>query len=156
MKGKVLDYSVQENAGVIAGDDGERYTFKGSEWKEDSTPSRGMSVDFDQEGTSATGVYKALGASGSSGGAGAKNKMTAGLLAIFLGGFGAHKFYLGYTGPALVFLLTNTVGWTVTWILAGLPNVVLGLIAFIEGIMYLTKTDEEFEELYVQGTKSWF
>ena len=31
-----------------------------------------------------------------------------------------------------------------------------GLIAFIEGVMYLTKTDEEFEEIYVQGEKSWF
>ncbi|MBO4407418.1 MAG: TM2 domain-containing protein [Clostridia bacterium] len=28
----------------------------------------------------------------------AKSKMTAGLLGIFLGGFGVHRFYLGYTG----------------------------------------------------------
>jgi len=75
---------------------------------------------------------------------------------IFLGGLGIHKFYLGYTGPGLLFLLTNTIGFAVTWLILFLPNIVLGIIAVVEGIIYLTKTDEEFEQTYVVGQRQWF
>jgi TM2 domain-containing membrane protein YozV len=88
--------------------------------------------------------------------AGSKSKVTAGLLAIFLGGLGIHKFYLGFTWPGLVFLLINTVGFSVTWIMGFIPNVVMGVIALVEGIIYLTKSDEEFEQLYVVQKKAWF
>jgi TM2 domain-containing membrane protein YozV len=156
MKGQVLDYSIQNNSGVISGADGSRYTFVGSEWKGDKTPSRGMAVDFDAQGTSAVAIYLALAGAGSSTTPGVKNKTAAGLLAIFLGGLGIHKFYLGYTGPGLVYLLVNTIGWVVTIFLLGLPNIALGIIALIEGIIYLTKSDEEFEQTYVVGKKPWF
>jgi hypothetical protein len=36
------------------------------------------------------------------------------------------------------------------------PNIILGVIALVEGIIYLTKTDEEFEQIYVVGKKQWF
>ena len=156
MKGQILDYSVQTNTGVISGEDGTRYTFSGSEWNGDTPPTRGIRVDFDEKDGNAVAVYKALVGSSSSGSTGEKSKLTAGLLAIFLGGLGIHKFYLGYTGPGLVYLLFNTVGWAVTWLLAGLPNFALGVIALIEGIIYLTKSDEEFEQIYVVGKKPWF
>lgn len=154
MKGQVLEFSVQTNSGVISGEDGSRYTFIGSEWKGDNSPTRGMSVDFEVQGTNALAVYKALG--GGSASSGSKNKTTAGLLAIFLGGLGIHKFYLGYTGPGLVYLLVNTIGWIVTIFLLGLPNFALAIMALIEGIIYLTKSDEEFEQTYVVGKKQWF
>jgi len=67
-----------------------------------------------------------------------------------------HKFYLGFTGPGLVFLLVNTVGLLITWILAFTPNVLLWVLAVVEGILYLTKSDEEFERLYVIEKKKWF
>ena len=158
MKGQVLDFSVQTNSGVITVPDGTRYMFKGSEWKGDTAPARGMSVDFDVQGGAAVAVYKALGAVGGASGAASdsKSKVAAGLLAIFLGGLGIHKFYLGFTGPGLVYLLTNTIGWVVTVFLLGLPNIALGVIALIEGIIYLTKSDEEFEQTYVIGKKQWF
>ena len=85
-----------------------------------------------------------------------KSKVTAGVLALLLGGFGAHKWYLGYTVPGLVFVLTNTIGWIVTIFLLGLPNMALGVIAFIEGIIYLTKSDEDFHQTYVVQKKNWF
>ena len=47
MKGHILDYSVQANTGVISGEDGRRYSFSGTEWKDNKPPARGMSVDFD-------------------------------------------------------------------------------------------------------------
>jgi TM2 domain-containing membrane protein YozV len=153
MKGQILDYSVTGNTGTITGSDGNRYYFAGAEWKSSGVPARGISVDFEIEGNQARSVYVALGSASI---AGSKNKIAAGLLAIFLGGLGIHKFYLGFTGPGLVFLLVNTVGWLVTWIMLFLPNVVLCVIALVEGIIYLTKTDEEFEQLYVVQKKQWF
>jgi TM2 domain-containing membrane protein YozV len=152
MKGQILDYSVQDNSGAISGSDGVRYSFNGADWKGDRPPSRGMSVDFEAVDTEARSVYLALGGAAS----GSKDKTAAGLLAIFLGGFGVHKFYLGFTGPGLVFLLVNTIGWAVTWMLLWTPNIALGIIAVIEGIIYLTKSDEEFERQYIQEKKKWF
>lgn len=64
-----------------------------------------------------------------------KNKTTAGLLAIFVGYFGAHKFYLGQTGIGVVYLLFC---WT------GIP----GIIALIEGIILLSMSDDEFNKKY--------
>ncbi len=153
MKGQVLDFSIQTNEGVISGSDGSRYTFSGGDWKDNRAPARGMNVDFDVDGTRAVSVYRAV---GSASGQGEKSKVAAGLLAIFLGGLGIHKFYLGFTGPGLVFLLVNTIGWAVTWLMLGIPNIALGVIALVEGIIYLTKTDEDFEQTYVVGKRQWF
>ena len=58
--------------------------------------------------------------------AGAKSKMTAGLLGIFLGGFGVHNFYLGYTGKAI-----GQIALTVLCFGAG------GIWGLIEGILIL-------------------
>lgn len=152
MKGQILDYSVQSNTGTITGSDGNRYSFNGSEWKGSGVPGRGMSVDFAADGNQAKGVYLALGTSTAK----SKDKMAAGLLGIFLGGLGIHKFYLGFTGPGLVFLLVNTVGFAITWLFLFIPNIVLGVIGLVEGIIYITKTDEEFEQQYVVEKKQWF
>lgn len=168
MKGQILDYSVAESRGTITTSGGERYEFAGREWKGEGGPARGTWVDFQVDGGSATGVYRALGSDAAQ--AGAKDRLAAGLLAILLGGLGVHKFYLGYTGPGLVMLslglvniLVNTFGWAVTWLLLFIPNLLFGLAGFVlfvigvvEGIIYLTKTDEEFQATYVQGSKPWF
>jgi TM2 domain-containing membrane protein YozV len=81
-----------------------------------------------------------------------KSKVTAGLLALLLGGFGAHKFYLGYTTEAIITLAAVWGGL----ILLGIPTVIMGVLVFIEGIIYLTKSDEEFEATYVNNKKGWF
>ena len=68
MKGTILDFSIQTNTGIISGDDQNRYTFLGSEWKDASSPQRGVKVDFDLNATGqAVGVYKALGSSTNTG-----------------------------------------------------------------------------------------
>lgn len=156
MKGKVLDYSVQTNSGVISGGDGRHYSFTGANWKAPQSPAIGMNVDFQAGDGEATSIYAEIAATTATAVPGEKNKVTAGILAILLGGLGAHKFYLGMTGPALVFLLTNTIGFVITIFLAFIPNYALGVIALIEGILYLTKSDEEFHQLYVVQKKSWF
>ena len=152
MKGQILNFSIQENFGVISGADGARYTFSGAEWNGDRPPVRGMSIDFEVDGNQAKSVYVALGSMAS----GSKNRTAAGLLAIFLGGLGIHKFYLGFTGPGLVYLLVNTLGFAITWTLLFIPNIALEVMALIEGIIYLTKSDEEFEQTYVVQKKQWF
>ena len=76
-------------------------------------------------------------------------KLAAGLLAIFLGSFGVHKFVLGYNTAGLIMLL-------VTVLTCGIAGFVMGVIGIIEGIIYLTKTPEEFESVYIQNSKEWF
>ena len=78
-----------------------------------------------------------------------KQKLTAGLLGIFLGSLGIHKFYLGYKKEALIMLL-------VSLLTCGFGASVMGIIGLIEGIMYLTKSDEEFADTYVNNQKGWF
>ena len=85
-------------------------------------------------------------------GGSAKSRTTAALLAIFLGGFGAHEFYLGNSNSAIIRLVVYIVGGLIMCV----PSFVLSMISIIEGIIYLTKTDAEFEEVYVKGKRAWF
>ncbi len=71
-------------------------------------------------------------------------KIAAGILAILVGALGVHKFYLGYTKEGILQILSNLLCW-------------LGsLIGLIEGIIYLTKSDEEFYQTYQVNKKGWF
>ena len=80
---------------------------------------------------------------------GGKNRVTAALLAIFLGGIGAHEFYLGHSTSGLIRLAIGIVGLVI--LIPAAP-----IIGLIEGIIYLTKSDEEFQRVYVAGGKEWF
>lgn len=68
----------------------------------------------------------------------AKSKMAAGLLGIFLGGFGVHNFYLGYTTKAVIQLVGSILGIILSCIFIGI-FVVMGMSIWglIEGIMIL-------------------
>jgi len=72
-------------------------------------------------------------------------RILAGIMAILLGGLGVHKFILGYTQEGIIQLIIGicTCG-------------VAGIISFIEGIIYLVKTDEEFYQTYQANKKGWF
>ena len=80
-------------------------------------------------------------------------KLAAGLTGIFLGAFGVHKFILGYTKPAVIMLVVSLAGGVVT---CGLASFVMGVIGLIEGIIYLTKTDAQFQFQYLDGQQDWF
>jgi len=69
----------------------------------------------------------------------------AGLLGILLGSFGAHRFVLGDTKGGLIRLAISVVT-------CGLG----GVIGLIEGIIYITKSDEDFERIYMVEKKAWF
>lgn len=79
----------------------------------------------------------------------ANKKMVAGILGILLGAWGIHKFYLGYQSAGLIMLL-------VSLLTCFFGAAIMGPIGLIEGIMYLTKSDEEFYETYVRNKKEWF
>ena len=72
-------------------------------------------------------------------------KMIAGVLALVIGSLGIHKFILGYQKEGIIQIII-----TVVTCGAG------GIVGLIEGIIYLTKSDEEFYETYQVGKKPWF
>ncbi len=72
------------------------------------------------------------------------SRVTCGVLAILVGWTGIHKFMLGQTTPGIITLVSNVA------CCAG------SFIGLIEGIIYLTKTDEEFHQTYVVEKKAWF
>jgi TM2 domain-containing membrane protein YozV len=76
---------------------------------------------------------------------GAEKKLTAGLCGIFLGWLGMHKFILGYTKQGIIQIIVSVVTCG-----AG------GIIGLIEGIIYLTKSDEDFVKTYVENKRAWF
>lgn len=69
----------------------------------------------------------------------AKSKVAAGVLALFLGNFGIHNFYLGYTGKAIAQLLLTILGIPLAFIIIGFPMIMGASIwAFVEAIMLFT------------------
>ncbi|MBN1945938.1 MAG: NINE protein [Bradymonadales bacterium] len=64
-----------------------------------------------------------------------KDKSVAAILALFLGGVGGHKFYLGQTGAGIVYVLFC---WTF----------IPAFIGFIEFIILLSMSKEEFDARY--------
>ncbi len=83
---------------------------------------------------------------------GSDKKLLAGLLGIFLGGLGIHKFVLGYKNEGIIMVVVYVLGL----FLCGIPSLVIAIIGIVEGIMYLTKSDEEFYQTYILGKKGWF
>jgi TM2 domain-containing membrane protein YozV len=147
MKGNILEYSEDSRSGLISGEDGKRYNFDIKEWKGSSLPKVENKIDFSTSGDNAEAIYPQSSSSNAS-----STKIAAALFAFFLGAFGAHKFYLGYTKQGIIMLLFFIFGF----ILLGIPSIIIGLIAFIEFILYLVKSDEEFEQTYIVGKKPWF
>jgi TM2 domain-containing membrane protein YozV len=80
---------------------------------------------------------------------GADKKIAAGICAILLGALGVHKFILGYTTEGVIMLL-------ITILSCGFLAIVPSIIGIVEGIIYLTKTDEDFVRTYIQSKKGWF
>ena len=80
---------------------------------------------------------------------GSDKKLVVGLCSIFLGSFGVHKFLLGYNKEGIILALV-TVG-SLFWL-----AVVTAIIGIVEGIIYLTKSDEEFARTYITTKRPWF
>jgi len=94
----------------------------------------GAVINRDAELCPECGVRQTVGMGDADEGEG-PDRVTAALLALLLGGIGAHRFYLGQTGIGVLYLCFS---WTL----------VPALVGFVEGIVYLTKSDEEFRREY--------
>ncbi len=77
--------------------------------------------------------------------AGDNKKVAAGILALLVGSLGVHKFYLGYNKEGIIQLIGS-------FVTCGVATI----IPFVEGIIYLTKSDEDFYQTYQVGKKPWF
>lgn len=84
---------------------------------------------------------------------GENKKVIAGVLAIVLGPLGVHKFILGYNKEGIIMLVITLVLGVLT---CGIAASALYVVGLIEGIIYLTKSDEEFYRTYQIGKKPWF
>lgn len=84
---------------------------------------------------------------------GENKKILAGILAILFGGFGIHKFVLGYNKEGFTLLAVTLVLGLVS---CGIGASLTGLIGLVEGIIYLSKSDQEFYNTYQVGKKPWF
>lgn len=77
----------------------------------------------------------------------------AGILAVSLGAFGMHKFYLGYHEQGFLLLFASILLGTVSF---GLGILAIWMVAFVEGMNYFVMPQQEFERIYVEGTHNWF
>ncbi|WP_282074693.1 TM2 domain-containing protein [Maribacter aquivivus] len=92
-----------------------------------------------------------------SGGGQENKKVLVGILAIVLGSLGVHKFILGYQKEGFILLGASVIGYiTVCFVIGGFILTATAVIGLIEGIIYLTKSDEEFYNTYQVGRKPWF
>ncbi|MER3632367.1 MAG: hypothetical protein C4325_09545, partial [Blastocatellia bacterium] len=83
----------------------------------------------------------------------------AGICGIVLGGLGVHKFILGYNQEGIILLAVWLVALIITMVTCGLGTPLLfipSIVGIIEGIIYLTKSDDEFYQTYILNKKRWF
>ena len=88
-----------------------------------------------------------------------EKKLAAGILAILLGSLGIHKFYLGYTKEGIILLLSTLIILPVlTLFTCGFASAfypVVFIVPIVEGIIYLTMKDEQFDNTYIRHQKPW-
>lgn len=128
---------------------------KASEFAEDAKEAAG---DFADEAKKTANEFSESAKEAFNSAGGENKKVLAGILAILLGAIGVHKFILGYQKEGLI-LLGVTLGSYALMCFFGLGLLFVwipGLIGLIEGIIYLTKSDEEFYNTYQVGRKPWF
>ncbi len=93
---------------------------------------------------------------------GADKKIAAGICGILLGGFGVHKFVLGYQKEGIIMLSINLGSIILLMVSCGIlfplvfVSMGIGIVGLVEGIMYLIKSDEEFVQTYIVNKKPWF
>ncbi|KJR44082.1 TM2 domain-containing protein [Candidatus Magnetoovum chiemensis] len=82
---------------------------------------------------------------------GSEKKVPAGVLGILFGAFGVHKFILGYPVQGVIMLL-GTIVFAPTHVVP----LAVSIVGIVEGIIYLTMSEDRFISTYVEGRKGWF
>lgn len=147
MRGQVLGVDRVSGEGQISGEDGQRYTFRPDDWRDEKGPAVGVRIDFATEGTHALRIFRLPEAGTVTGTpqrqapANDRNKIVAALLAFFFGVFGIHRFYLGRNGSGVLMLVISAT-------LFGLAITVLW--SLIDTVRYLVMSDAEFDHRYAR------
>lgn len=148
MRGQVLGVDTRTGDGIVAGEDGRRYSFKPLDWAARGEPAVGMEVDFETHESRALSIFPVPGSApppatvaGSVPAApdNDRNRYIAALIAFLLGPLGIHRFYLGRTGSAIAMLILSC---TIVGLILTVPW------AFIDMIRYLVMSDREFADRY--------
>ncbi|NAS10666.1 NINE protein [Poritiphilus flavus] len=141
-----------ENAKEKAGEFAEEAKEKASDFAEDA---KEAASDFAEEAKKTANEFSE-GLKNATGGSDNK-KILAGILAIVLGWAGVHKFILGYTKEGFILLGFSLISYVLAcFIIGAFLAWIPPIIGLIEGIIYLTKSDEEFYNTYQAGKKPWF
>lgn len=136
---------------------GEKFDKAKEATKEFKEEAKEKAMEFGEEAKKTANEFTEGAKEAFSGGGGDNKKVLAGLLAIFLGSLGVHKFILGYQKEGFILLGTSIVGYaTLCFLIGSFILMATGVIGLIEGIIYLTKSDEEFYNTYQVGKKPWF
>ncbi|PXX30716.1 NINE protein [Arenibacter sp. ARW7G5Y1] len=121
--------------------------------KEFADETKEAAKDFGEEAKKTANEFK----EGLANAGGDNKKILAGVLAIVFGQLGVHKFILGYQKEGIIMLVATVVGYATMCLFIGTFIVMAtAIIGLIEGIIYLTKSDEEFYNTYQVGKKPWF
>lgn len=155
MRGQVLGVDTRTGDGMVAGDDGRRYSFRPADWAHRGEPAVGMYVDFEIENNRALSIFPvpppappahlvAAPAPAPPPAGSDRNKIVAALLAFFLGPAGVHRFYLGRLGSGIAMLILSC---TVIGLFLTVPW------ALIDMIRYLLMSDREFAARYAPGAQ---
>ena len=83
----------------------------------------------------------------------ATKQLLAGYSGIIFGGFGLHKFVLGYAPEGFIMLVISIFGGSLTY---GFTLIVMQLVGLLEGIIYLNKDHEDFVNIYFVKRQGWF
>ncbi|MFO5437242.1 MAG: TM2 domain-containing protein [Dolichospermum sp.] len=83
----------------------------------------------------------------------ATKQLLAGYAGIVFGGFGLHKFILGYTSEGFIMLAISVVGGSLTY---GFTLIIMQLVGLVEAMIYLNKPPEEFINTYFVNKQAWF
>ena len=149
MRGQVLGVDLRTGDGMVAGDDGRRYSFRPADWAARGEPAVGMVVDFETVESRALSIFPVPGtmpapvaAPGQVAEPNDRNKYVAAILAFFVGPLGIHRFYLGRIGTGIVMLVLSC---TIVGLLVSAPW------ALIDTIRYLIMSDREFAERYARA-----
>lgn len=121
--------------------------------KDFAEESKEAAKDFGQEAKKTANEFK----EGLASAGGDNKKVLVGVLAIIFGQLGVHKFMLGYQKEGIILLVATVIGYaTMCLIFGSFIVMATSIIGLIEGIIYLTKSDEEFYNTYQVGKKPWF
>ena len=152
MRGQVLGVDTRTGDGMVAGDDGRRYSFTPADWADRGEPAIGMFVDFETRDARALSIFPVPGTTPpqplqtpaplpSAPIENDRNKYIAAVLAFLFGPLGIHRFYLGRTGSAIAMLVLT---FTIVGLIVSVPW------AFIDMIRYLVMSDREFAARYAR------